>query len=579
MGARLNQLINEDYIAAKSFSLCIVLIGLLLVFMASSQMSLAATIEDDYVNPPGFFPIIYISGSEFEMGYQYGYQASKYISLVKDGLWSTLLERYDKETILNKLSEYESYVANELPGVNYLEILRGIAIGAQDAGYNVTYWDVLLINYQVEFEWLPLPESCTNMAAWGNATADGKLVVGSNFDYPRGRGYAYIVMIIAYPENGNAFISFGIAGRLGNNFQMNDKGLVHESNKGPNARPEDIGYGVTDFIIGPYIAMTCSTAEEARDVLLRFTPTNGINHLVVDVNGHAYAVETTHALKGVRKPGAFGEKDYMISVNHYLNTTMMPAQQPWDPAKYYTSSWYRYITVERYIEENYGQLTADTVMMIMSSTDFWNGSAWIEDAGWTGNTVNRFGFWGATFESKVAVPEDRVLWVCAGNPGYPQWGRLAPGSYGQYVKVEFKDSPLSTTKALMATAEFELFATAQAIEKLTANNDWSKVLVNELFDQAKSKYWKATHKLALAELTGDTNEALKLYGEASTGFAEVTALCKYIRSLSTVLPPGQQGPQGPPGEPAPMEPVVASLGIAIIALCVSGIAVIKTRRR
>ncbi len=163
--------------------------------------------------------------------------------------------------------------------------------------------------------------------------------------------------------------------------------------------------------------------------------------------------------------------------------------------------------------------------------------------------------------------------------------RLAPGSYGQYVKIEFKDSPLSTTKALKTTTEFELFATAQAIEKLTANNDWSKVLVNELFDQAKSKYWEATHKLALAELTNDANEALKLYGEASTGFAEVQALCKYIRSLSTVLPPGPQGlqglqgPQGPLGEPAPMEPVVASLGIAIIALCVSGIAVIKTRRR
>ncbi|RLF08995.1 MAG: hypothetical protein DRJ62_07500, partial [Thermoprotei archaeon] len=222
------------------------------------------------------------------MGYQYGYQAGKYISLVKDGLWSTLLEKYDKETILTKLSEYESYVANELPEVDYLEILRGIAAGAQDAGYNVTYWDVLLINYQVEFEWIPLPETCTNMAAWGNATADGKLVVGSNFDYPRGRCYSYIVMIIAYPENGNAFISFGVAGRLGNNFQMNDKGLVHASNKGPNARPEDIGYGVTDFIIGPYIAMTCSTAEEAKDVFLRFTPTNGINHMVVDVNGHAY---------------------------------------------------------------------------------------------------------------------------------------------------------------------------------------------------------------------------------------------------------------------------------------------------
>jgi predicted choloylglycine hydrolase len=482
--------------------------------------------------PPGILPIIYISGSEYEMGYQYGQQAASYINIVKDGLWSVLLEKYDRSFILDKLMRYDSYVKLELPKVNYTAILQGIADGARDAGYDVTYWDVLLINYQVEFEWLPLPSSCSNLAAWGKATAGSKVMVGSNFDYPFGRGYSYILMIVAYPKNGNAFVSFGIAGRLGDNFAMNDKGLIFMSNKGPNARPEDIGFGIADFILSPYIAMTCSTAEEAKDVILSLSLTNGINRLLVDKHGGAYVIEATASLKAVRKPGDFGEGDYMISTNHFLNSTMMPSQKPWDPKLYYPSSWFRYITAEKYIKDNYGKIDAETVMKIMSSTDYWNGTTWIKNAGWTGNTINRFGLSTATLHSVVAIPVDGVLYVCAGNPGYPQWGRLAPGQTGQYVKVEWKSSPLETTKALYGAAQRELFSTAQAIEKLSPSNDWSKILLNEKFDEVKAMYWEAIRKLAMAELEGNELEALKLYGEASTGFAKVQDLCKYLRSLS-----------------------------------------------
>ena len=552
-----------------------------MMFFVVPQVAHGSTQPSRYEAPPSFFPVVYISGTEYEMGYQYGYQAGKYISIVKDSLWSSLLERYDRATILNNLAKYEEYVSKELPRVKYLEILKGMADGAQAAGYNVTYQDILLINYQVEFEWMPLPGSCTNLAAWGKATSGGKLIAGSNFDYPRARGYSYIVMVIAYPKNGNAFVSFGIAGRLGDNFQMNDKGLIHESNKGPNARHEDMGYGITDFILGPYMAMTCSNADEAKDVIMSITPTNGINHLLADVNGHGYVIETTHSLKAIRS--GIG-KGYVISANHFMNTTMKPAQKPWDPAKYYRSSWYRYITAEKYIQENYGKVDYKTVMGIMSSTDYWNGTTWIRNAAWKPGsyTINRFGPWGGTFESKVAIPKDRVLYVCAGNPGHPQWGRLAPGFTGQYVKIYFKDSPLATTKALRSAAESELYLAAHAIDNLTAKNDWSKVLVNGLFDKAKSKYWDATRKMVLAELSSNKAESLKLYGEASTEFAEVQGISKYIRGMSVVLPPGPKGsmgPQGPPGEPAPMAPLWASIVIAIVAIIISGIAIVRTRIR
>ena len=138
--------------------------------------------------------------------------------------------------------------------------------GTKADGYDVAHKGVLLISYALEFTWIPLPTTaCSNVAIWVDGSVDGKLVVGSALDHPWNDCHAYQVLLVAHPAKGNASVCPVIAGRLGHN-QMNEKGLVHESNKYKNARPEDIGYGATDFIIGPSIAMACNTPEEATEV-------------------------------------------------------------------------------------------------------------------------------------------------------------------------------------------------------------------------------------------------------------------------------------------------------------------------
>ena len=481
-----------------------------------------------YEPPPEVMPIIYLSGTEYEMGYQYGQQAGAYIEIVKDGLWASLLARYDKGEILDKLTKYEAYV-KELPKVDYLQIFKGMADGARDAGYEVTYEDILALNYQVELEWLPHPH-CSNMAVWGGATVDGKTMVGGHFDFPWGNGYPYMVTIVAYPANGNAFISHAIAGKLGDNFQMNDKGLVHMSNKGSNARPEDIGYGVTDFIIGPYIAMTCSTAEEARDVLLSVKATNGINHLVVDKNGHAYAVEVTAALAKARTPGDFGEKDYLITTNHFVNPEMKPAQVPWEAKKYYKSSWYRYETLRKNIEDNYGKIDASKVMAIMSSTDYWDGERWHRNAAFSGYTVNQFSAWGGTLGAKVAIPEEKTVYICMGNPGSAYWG----GGTGQYVKLQLRDSPGSTVQGLREAAFSDMMSLSKLVIRMNIEKrlSLSSILaIEERFDLIREQYWRGVRYLVKASLTEDKNSALRLYGEASTEFGKVQAGAKRLSDL------------------------------------------------
>lgn len=126
-------------------------------------------------------------------------------------------------------------------------------------------------------------------------------------------------------------------------------------------------------------------------------------------------------------PKAPGEKDYLIAANHFIIPEMKPVQQPWEPIKYYPASWYRYLTVAKYIEDSYGKINETVVMGIMGSTEYWDGQSWHRNAGWTGNTVDRFLSSGATLGSKVALPQDKTVYICTGNPGTTYWGGGAPG--------------------------------------------------------------------------------------------------------------------------------------------------------
>jgi hypothetical protein len=65
--------------------------------------------------------------------------------------------------------------------------------------------------------------------------------------------------------------------------------------------------------------------------------------------------------------------------------------KPASPEKKYMASIYRYNTMEKQNRDiHFGKLDVGGAMQILSSTDYWDGKEWHKNAGWTGNTVNRF---------------------------------------------------------------------------------------------------------------------------------------------------------------------------------------------
>lgn len=280
--------------------------------------------------PPSILPVIFLSGSDYEMGFQYGEQACAYIDRTREDKWASALRRFSRDEVLRALRANQSFIRRYTP--EWIDFMRGMAEGAARAGFPMTYEDVLLMNCTLpdpatsvfpegaESEALPPAKSCSVASAWGTATRDGRLIGLDTLDTP---DVAHAVVIVAYPDRGNAYMCGADAGEIGDHFLMNDKGLfLGNSGGGSSPRPEDEGYGLAWACSLPYLARFADGAFEARDMVTKWPINVPENFHFADVRGNACVVEKTAAVQAVRGPGDFGEKDFLFSTNNYLAPEM-----------------------------------------------------------------------------------------------------------------------------------------------------------------------------------------------------------------------------------------------------------------
>ncbi len=464
--------------------------------------------------PPGVMPVVFLEGKPYDMGHQYGRQLASYILRVKDSLWSQLLAREDKAAVLPHLLKYDQVIRKEAPEM--VPIMEGMAAGA-----GVSYEDILMINCFVDVAWARPVESCSGLAAWGTATEEGKVIAGINFDFMP-EPFAYRAVIVAYPEQGNSFISTGYAGVLGNNFTLNDRGLVELNNHGEYHRPEDKGYGLPAMLIPGYIAMTCDTWEEARDFMLNATRSMGVVRHFQDADGGGCVVESTADKAVVRQAGDFGEKDYLIDTNHWLTEEMKDSQWP-SPRP--GNSEYRYMTIEKFLQDHHGRLTASSFMEVLGMGDrYWDGTSWQEPEGWTKNTVNclstRFG----THASHVAVPADKTVYIRSGD-ATGMWGTLAPNATGSFVKLVLEKDPRAVVTGAIDEAQQDVW---RASERVSASGN---LALMERLNKAKKMYWRAqSHRVEASRLGGD--EALASLSRAATCACKAQAHARMLIRLA-----------------------------------------------
>ena len=250
-------------------------------------LSVAFPIEAAHVADHEGLPIVFLEGTPYELGRQHG-------ALLKDSV---------QHAVRQILGYFRSYLKLPLIGprlVNwwlvkpwkdampfipndYLEELRGLS-----AGSGVPLKELWRLH--------AIPDrtyACSSFAAWGDASAEGRLVHLRNLDWNIHAGIQrYAAVFVVHPTGKQAFVNIGWAGFIGVLTGINEQGL---SIGQVGAETVDTSsHGI------PMVFLMRKVLEESQDLdgavrIIREAPrTVGVNYVVADAKAkRAVAVETT----------------------------------------------------------------------------------------------------------------------------------------------------------------------------------------------------------------------------------------------------------------------------------------------
>jgi hypothetical protein len=288
---------------------------------------------------PEITPIVVLEGTSFEMGMQYCEQLYEIY-----GPW--ILERHqrtfnkDEEGELRKWQEEHDKYTPEI-----IEFCKGWSEKSSELGLPLSFEQVIdlwvghkppaksYLNSNAGVPELP-PLACTAIAAWNEATEDGKLIAAATGDHDM----SYQITIAMYPSDGNAlvFTPFEATGTLptvGPNWffghpGMNSKGLAYVHHGGGPKFLEPInswGYGIRRGASVFHNLRYSNSSDEAFAKEMAW-PIGDVGYGDQATVGGFYAdgtsgyiIESRHEPLCIRKPGLLGEQDYLFSNNSVMH--------------------------------------------------------------------------------------------------------------------------------------------------------------------------------------------------------------------------------------------------------------------
>jgi hypothetical protein len=511
----------------------------LYIFLCSITNMAANENKAKEVLPPGILPVVILSGSDYEMGYQYGQQTGPYLDKEKEAKWASALQRFSRDQVIHILKGNQFYIQKYTP--ENIEIMKGIADGATASGIQLSYTDVLLMNCTLpkpetstfppaaEKDSLP-PKKCSVCSAWESATKDGRLIGMDTLDSGEA---AYGVIILAFPDEGNNYICGAQAGEIGDHFLMNNRGLfVGNSGGGGSPRDVDTNYGLSWSCSLTHLVRFTNGAFEARDMLLPWQINIPENFHFVDVKGNACVVEKTAAIQSVRKPGNFGEVDFLYSTNNYLNKEMGPTKKGGFIKQHGGYGAYaapRNLMLWDMLHNYHGHIDAEFMKMMLRFPG--DAPPNPPEGGWDAKVCRPSNSW-----VSVLLPDEGdegVAYICTGPAGRvihsstASDGEEMRSSYPYiegthtFYKLTLAANPKEAVEAAQKEASLNI---ATAYKKLMYLNftDTGYAALNKLYSQANAEYYQGKVEFNKA-LLAEGNDALRWLAKAATSFTRSQA--------------------------------------------------------
>ena len=294
-----------------------------MIFLTPHTSHLTPIVEAAQVEYHEGLPVVYLSGTPYELGKQHG-------EALREEVHASVRQVLGYFRAYLKIPWVRSWVVNwwldtawraAAPFIppNDLEELRGLADGSG----------------------VPLPElyrlhaipdrtyACSSFAAWGRATAGGQLIHVRNLDWNIHAGIQrFAVVFVVRPAGKHAFINVGWAGFIGVLTGINDAQIS----------VGQIGAGTVDatFRGEPMAFLMRRVLEEADDLdeassLVRNARrTVGINYVFADAKARrAIALETTHGY--VRIFDADDPVEHQVSYARPMTDAVFRADTAMDP--------------------------------------------------------------------------------------------------------------------------------------------------------------------------------------------------------------------------------------------------------
>jgi len=237
--------------------------------------------------------ILHISGSYYEMGYQYGHYL-KASHMACRRIWLNFVK--EEGCSIDDLKGAWNIAKEYIPEV-YKEEIQGRA----DA-LGIEFIDEAIMSTFLTYH--NNDQKCFGFAAWGNATRDGKLYHGHSNDWslekkslkdPITNTYAYQhqVLIVRKPADAYASVSIGTTGGIEAEAGMNEKGICITFNTGFHYTNDSTIKGIPTGVRNVMVLDYAKSSQEAIDIITS-NRTTGWNFILSDGNEQkGYILEQT----------------------------------------------------------------------------------------------------------------------------------------------------------------------------------------------------------------------------------------------------------------------------------------------
>jgi isopenicillin-N N-acyltransferase-like protein len=289
------------------------------------------------------FPLIEVSGTSYQIGYQHGEQAAPRIQAYL--AWIQKLTGLSRDRLCANAIRF-------LPGIKALSTelfdeICGLAHGAR-----ISMEEALLCQSRAEAaqHW---EGGCTAFALRGKATADGKPLLGQNQDLEPEYADVAILLKVRPSDGRPRAVMFTFAGQLGYS-GMNQFGVAHFANALYNFRWRP---GLPHYPL-KRILLEQRTVAQCVDLLRKHRTCSAANVVLGDGQGDIADVE-------VRPEGIAiledDNRDQRLHANHYLTSQFARFEDGTLP-----DSCPRLDRIRELVKENWGRITVDALKSMLS---------------------------------------------------------------------------------------------------------------------------------------------------------------------------------------------------------------------